>query len=249
MEDRVVRGLDAVGDARRVHHHHVVALLALRLGPRDLERAHLDLLAPLGPRDRRVVGRVAVLAEPRDEGEPHRQAVEDLLLEEVRVGRLALVLGQHLDSRLRQPAPADPAPVAVGVDQPEGVDRVVGHRRVAARRHQRRRDQLRRRGGRRMRADELADLFERLRSSQGELEELLGRADEEDGQRQADDVGRRAIGEIELDRHPAPVADRRVVRLGVRATVGEAHGGPYRITLHVGRACQLARLHRRCKGA
>ena len=59
-QDLVVAQVDAVRDAGGVEHEDVAALLALGLGPGQLEPAHLHALALVRPCDGRVVDRVLV---------------------------------------------------------------------------------------------------------------------------------------------------------------------------------------------
>ena len=194
-------------------------------GRGDLEPPGADELALVGPERGRVVERVVVGGELEAQLEGDRavagEALGEVLVEVVAAARLRLVVCEPLLARLGDPAQRAPGPLAVGVDEVEGVGRVVDARWrscasgptptvpwIAG---------LRLRVG----AEEGAELLEVRLAGLGigaaqleQLEELLGRAGDERRRGRRQDVGLLAAVAAQLDREPARLA-LGVVGLGI----------------------------------
>jgi hypothetical protein len=126
--DRVVRELDAVGRSCGVEHEDVVARVASGLELGELERAHRHGLPVVRPLRGRVGHAIALARELNAKVEADRfppETLDQLAREIVGAGRLGLAGRDRGLAGFRQPAVADVALPALGVDPAEGVEAVV----------------------------------------------------------------------------------------------------------------------------
>src|SRR3954454_7658772 len=118
VEDRIVGKLDPVHDVDRIEDDDFSVLLRVRDERLQPQRAEHDALALLRPRGRRVLHRVALLAQGAAQlelGRPGGEALLHLRPQVAGIARHRLLVGDPPLTSGRLPAVAHPSPLAVSV--------------------------------------------------------------------------------------------------------------------------------------